>query len=179
MASVNDKPADDKDIVEPHCRRWQFSIGELLLLMTALAAYMATFGRALPVQGWRALVFIPLHFLFFLCLFAWLIGSWRIFVKAGLPGWGTLVPIYNLVLLARLAGWSSWEVIYLLIPGLNYIALIGVSIEIAHRFGKEASFGLGLFLVPTIFCPILGFGTAQYDPSRSELAKQQSAAPCG
>jgi hypothetical protein len=91
-------------------------------------------------------------------------GLWKVFVKAGEPGWAALVPIYNLVVLLKIAGKPLWWLVLLLIPFVNFIALILVGIGIAQNFGKGAGFGVGLGLLGPIFFPILGFGDAVYRP---------------
>lgn len=49
-----------------------------------------------------------------------------------------------------------------LIPFVNLIALVLISIGVAENFGKSAGFGFGLAFLGFIFYPILGFGDAQY-----------------
>lgn len=92
-------------------------------------------------------------------------GSWKTFSKAGKPGWGILIPIYNIVLLVQIAGRPIWWVILFFIPFVNIVIAIIVSIDIAKNFGKGVGFGLGLTFLGIIFYPILGFGSAQYQVS--------------
>jgi len=90
-----------------------------------------------------------------------IIGLWKVFTKAGKPGWAAIVPIYNMIVLLEIAGKPLWWFILLIIPGVNFIALLFVSLAIAARFGKGTGFGLGLWLLPFIFYPILGFGDSR------------------
>jgi len=83
---------------------------------------------------------------------------WKVFVKAGQPGWAAIIPIYNLFVLVKIAGKPAWWFILLLIPVVNLL----VFIALAERFGKGAGFGIGLGLLSPIFFPILGFGDSQY-----------------
>jgi hypothetical protein len=87
---------------------------------------------------------------------------WRVFEKAGQPGWGCLIPIYNLFLLVRIGGKPDIWVLLLLIPAVGFIVGILLAIEVAKRFGQGTGFGVGLALLPWIFYPILGFGDARY-----------------
>lgn len=87
---------------------------------------------------------------------------WKVFVKAGEPGWAAIVPIYNLYILLKIAGKPAWWIILMLIPFVNFIVFIIACIALAERFGKGAGFGVGLGLLGVIFFPILGFGDAQY-----------------
>jgi hypothetical protein len=89
-------------------------------------------------------------------------GIWKVFVKAGHPGWAAIVPIYNLVILMQIAGKPVWWIVLFFIPLANFIAAILVSIAIAERFGKGTGFGLGLAFLGPIFYPLLGFSDAQY-----------------
>ena len=145
---------------EDDLRPWQFSLGGLLLLMTGFAVWMSLIGRELLAQGGRPAV---LGTVVFLLLSAWIAGMWRIFVKAGQPGWGTIVPIYNALLLVRVAGWDSWKVIFLLIPGVHYFAWFIVCGAVALRFGKGLWYGVGLAFLPHIFFFLPGFGASQYE----------------
>lgn len=87
---------------------------------------------------------------------------WKIFAKAGQPGWAAIIPIFNTYVLCKVAGRPGWWFILLLIPFVNFIIYIILCIDLAKRFGKGAGFGIGLLLLPFIFFPILGFGSAQY-----------------
>jgi hypothetical protein len=89
-------------------------------------------------------------------------GLWKTFEKARLPGWGAIIPIYNVYLMCKLAGRPGWWFLLYLIPCVNVIIAIVIVLDIAKNFGKGAAFGLGLFILPFIFFPILGFGDARY-----------------
>jgi len=91
-----------------------------------------------------------------------IVSMWKVFEKAGQPGWGVLIPIYNIYLLLQIAGRPGWWLILYLIPFVNFVIAIIVSIDIAKNFGKETGFGLGLAFLGIIFYPILAFGSAQY-----------------
>ncbi|MDH4068824.1 MAG: DUF5684 domain-containing protein [Ignavibacteria bacterium] len=91
-----------------------------------------------------------------------LIGAWKVFEKAGKPGWGCLVPIYNIILLLEIVGRPVWWVVLCLIPFVNVIVSIILSLDLARKFGQGTGFGLGIFFFGFIFVPILGFGDARY-----------------
>ena len=92
----------------------------------------------------------------------WIVSLWKVFEKAGQPGWGILIPIYNMYLMLMIAGRPGWWLILYFIPLVNFIIGIIVAIDIAKNFGKEAIFGVGLFFFGFIFYPILAFGSATY-----------------
>lgn len=89
---------------------------------------------------------------------------WRIFTKAGQPGWACIIPIYNIYVMMKVAGKPGWWLILLFIPIVNIVIAILVAIAIAENFGKSVGFAIGLILLPIIFYPILAFGNAQYSP---------------
>jgi Na+/glutamate symporter len=91
-----------------------------------------------------------------------IVGAWKVYEKAGKPGWAAIVPIYNIVVLLEIVGKPVWWIVLFFIPIANLIATILVSIALAEQFGQSAGFGIGLWLLPFIFMPILGFGSAQY-----------------
>ena len=91
-----------------------------------------------------------------------LVSYWKVFEKAGQPGWGILIPIYNIFLLLKIAGKPGWWILLYLIPLVNIVIGIIVCIDIAKNFGEDAGFGIGLAFLGIIFYPILAFGSAQY-----------------
>jgi hypothetical protein len=101
--------------------------------------------------------------IFCLALLLVMIGSaWRVFTKAGQPGWAILVPIYNLVVLMRIIGKPGWWWLLMYIPIYGiWIAWKTVSL-LAQSFGQSTGFALGMLFLGPIFYPILGFGSARY-----------------
>ena len=97
-------------------------------------------------------------------LVAIIAGLWKVFTKAGKPGWASIIPIYNGIVLLEIAGKPLWWIILFFIPCVNIIIAILVAMEVAKNFGKGAGFGLGLAFLPFIFYPILGFSDARHQP---------------
>ncbi|MEE8408864.1 MAG: DUF5684 domain-containing protein [Myxococcota bacterium] len=87
---------------------------------------------------------------------------WKIFTKAGQPGWAAIVPIYNIIVLLQIANKPVWWIILFFVPLLNFIIAILVSVALAQAFGKGVGFAIGLLLLGVVFYPILAFGSAQY-----------------
>ncbi len=87
---------------------------------------------------------------------------WKIFVKAGQPGWAAIVPIYNLYIMTQIAGKPGWWTILLLIPYVNIVFGIWCWNLICKKFGKDTGFLIGIILLGIVFLPILAFGDAQY-----------------
>ena len=100
--------------------------------------------------------------LYFAVVIFMLIVWWKIFVKAGKPGWACLIPSHNIVLIFDIVGRPGWWWFLLLIPIVNIIILIMVIFDFAKAFGKGVGFGFGLLLLGIIFYPILAFGKAEY-----------------
>jgi hypothetical protein len=102
-------------------------------------------------------------FLFYLAFIVLLVASlWKIYTKAGEPGWAAIVPIYNLVVLLKIVGRPVWWLVLMIIPFVNFVIIILVYIDLAKSFGKDTAFGIGLVFLSPIFLPILGFGSARY-----------------
>jgi uncharacterized protein DUF5684 len=113
----------------------------------------------------------PVEGLVYVAIFALLVASvWKTFVKAGLPGWGVLVPFYNVYLLVKLAGRPGWWLILLFIPLANVVVDVVLCTDIARRFGKGTGFAVGLFFLPFVFFPILAFGDARYSGATTATA---------
>lgn len=91
-----------------------------------------------------------------------LVAMWKIFVKAGKPGWAAIVPIYNGIVLLEIVGRPIWWIVLMLIPFVNIVIGIILAIDLAKSFGKSGGFAAGLILLSFIFYPILGFGSATY-----------------
>ena len=91
-----------------------------------------------------------------------IIGMWKLYKKAGKPGWASIVPVYNIIVLIEIAGLPMWYLALFLVPLVNIYAMFKIYIEIAHKFGKSTGFGVGMFFFSPIFIPILAFSSANY-----------------
>jgi hypothetical protein len=128
-----------------HYHRLHFTGGSMTLISAAMAA--------------GAGIFI----IFYIAVIVLLISAgWQVFVKAGQPGWGVIIPIYNIYLICKIAGRPGWWVILYFIPIVNVFVALVVSLDVAKAFAKGTGFGIGLWILYVIFIPILGFGPAQY-----------------
>ena len=91
-----------------------------------------------------------------------LVAMWKIFVKAGKPGWGSIIPLYNLYCLYDMSFGKGWLFLLTIIPIVNVVITIMMYVKLAKAFGKGGGFAVGLLILPFIFMPILGFGDAEY-----------------
>jgi len=119
----------------------------------AIAGAMALFGL---VVGVFALI----------CAVIVIAAMWKLFNKAGKPGWAAIIPIYNIIVLLEIIEKPLWWIVLMFIPFVNFVIAIIVNIELAKKFGKDIVFAIGLILLPIVFLPILGFGSAQYRPTK-------------
>lgn len=94
-----------------------------------------------------------------------IVALWKVFTKAGKPGWASLIPIYNAYVMLIIAGKPGWWLILMFIPVANIVVAILAAIGLAQNFGKGGGFAAGLILLPVIFYPILAFGASEYQPS--------------
>jgi hypothetical protein len=128
--------------------------------MSLPGVQFALLQEAAEMQGYGMVTWIIILAIIVFQIAAW----WRVFEKAGKPGWAAIIPIYNIVVLIQIAGKPVWWIILCLIPIVNLIVLLLISLGVAKNFGKGTLFGLGLLLLGFIFYPILGFGDDQYQP---------------
>ncbi|MHB8859155.1 MAG: DUF5684 domain-containing protein [Thermoleophilia bacterium] len=104
-------------------------------------------------------------YLVYIAVIVFLITAlWVVFTKAGYPGWGAIIPIYNTYLMIKIAGKPGWWLVLMFVPIVNIVIEIMVALGIARNFGKSTGFGIGLILLSFIFYPILAFGSATYQP---------------
>lgn len=94
-------------------------------------------------------------------------AMWKVFEKAGEPGWAALIPIYNFIVLLKIAGKPAWWIVLMLIPFVNFVIAIVLSLAIAKNFGKGAGFGLGLAFLGPVFYPLLAWGDSRYQGQTS------------
>jgi hypothetical protein len=91
-----------------------------------------------------------------------LVALWKVFEKAGQPGWAAIIPIYNWYILLKVADKPGWWLILMFIPIANLVIAFITCLSVAEKFGKSAGFAVGLFFLGFIFFPILAFSDAQY-----------------
>ena len=87
-----------------------------------------------------------------------IVSLWKIFKKAGKPGWASIIPIYNIYIMCEIAEKEWWYVLLSFVPFANIYAMIVLYNGMAKRFGKSGGFVAGMILLPVIFFPMLAFG---------------------
>jgi len=86
-----------------------------------------------------------------------LVSMWKIYEKLGEPGWKSLIPIYNIIVLLELIKWDLWKIVLFFIPIVNIIFAFLFYRDLAGRFGKGVGFTIGMIFLPIIFYPLLAF----------------------
>jgi Family of unknown function (DUF5684) len=106
---------------------------------------------------------LGVFFVFYIAVIVLILaGLWKMYAKAGEHGWAAIIPFYNYWCLLRIVGRPGWWLILYFIPIVNFIIGLVVLWDLAKSFGKSAGWFWGLFLLPFIFFPMLGFGASQY-----------------
>lgn len=106
-----------------------------------------------------------IYFGFIIVLIA---SMWKIFTKAGRPGWAAIVPVYNFIVLLEIVNKPLWWILLLFVPLVNLIAIIIIYHELSKAFGKGVGMTI-LYFVFGIGFIILGFGDATYQGSKPSV----------
>jgi len=111
--------------------------------------------------------------IFILAVTVLLIASmWKLFEKAGKPGWAAIIPIYNYLVMIEIVGKPTIWILFLLIPCVNVIFGIWLLNLFVKSFGKSEGYTVGILLLPFIFYPLLAFGNNPYlGPSAAEAKR--------
>ena len=108
-------------------------------------------------------MFVALSSVVWLAIVVFLVAAqWRLFTKAGQPGWAVLIPVYNVIKLLQISGRSGWWLLGFGVPLLNVFVAIRLVFDLAFAFGRGVAFGFGLLFLAPVFIPVLAFGGAQY-----------------
>ena len=117
--------------------------------------YDAVYGAAAGAMALYSIIGIALTVLL-------LVSLWKIFVKAGKPGWGAIVPFYNFYCLFDSSFGNGWLFLLMFVPCVGVVMQIIAYVKLAQAFGKSGGFAVGLIFLPYVFLPILAFDGSQY-----------------
>lgn len=113
------------------------------------------------------LILVAIHF-----------GLWKLFEKAGRPGWEALVPFYREYIITKLTGRKAWVVILLLIPIVNLFVFISIYLDFVKSFGKRTFVeAVGTVLLPFIVYPLWGMDDKTYYWGKSATAEFKEKYP--
>lgn len=108
-------------------------------------------------------MFLLLFFLVYIGCAIFICASWwKVFEKAGQPGWAAIIPLYNFYVMLKIVGKPGWWFAMLFIPFVNFIFIIWSLNMLSKSFGKDEGYTIGILLLQIVFIPILGFGDAIY-----------------
>ncbi len=100
---------------------------------------------------------------FYVVLMVLMVASyWKIFAKAGKPGWASIVPIYNLVVYLQMVNRPVWWIVLFFVPIVNIVIAIVLVHDLSKSFGKGMGWTLGLLFLGIVFVPVLAFGSDQF-----------------
>lgn len=91
-----------------------------------------------------------------------IVSQWKVFEKAGQPGWACIIPFYNIITLLKIANKPWWWIFMFFIPIANIVFMIMMLHRISLSFGKGAGFTVGLLFLSIIFWGILAFDKSEY-----------------
>ena len=113
------------------------------------------------------LIFGLIYLAFIVAIF---VGMWKMYEKAGKPGWASLIPIYNIIVLHEMIGRDLVKILLLFIPFINLYFFVTLYVSLAKSFGKRET---GEYILTIFFAPFyLGLGSAQYvGPSEGPSAE--------
>jgi len=98
-----------------------------------------------------------------------IVSMWKLFERAGKPGWASIIPIYNIIVLLEIIGKPTIWILWMLIPCVNIVFAVWATNLFAKSFGKTEGYTIGMLLLPFIFYPMLAFGNNPYlGPSAAE-----------
>lgn len=86
-----------------------------------------------------------------------IISKWKIYEKAGKPGWAAIIPIYDTLIMLEIIRKPWWWLLLLLIPVVNIVYAIWMINLLSKSFGKSEGWTIGLLFLPLIFYPIMAF----------------------
>jgi Family of unknown function (DUF5684) len=90
------------------------------------------------------------------------VSMWKLFTRAGKPGWASIVPIYNTIVMLEIAGKPIWWFFMLFIPIVNIVFGFLTLYHFSKSYGKAEGFSIGVALLSIIFIPLLAFSDAKY-----------------
>lgn len=90
------------------------------------------------------------------------ISMWRIYKKAGQPGWAAIIPFYNIIVWLKIISKPAWWLILFFIPFVNIVISIWMINLLAKRFERKIGFTFGLIFLSVFFYPLLAFKDYKY-----------------
>jgi hypothetical protein len=90
------------------------------------------------------------------------VAVWKLFEKAGQPGWAAIVPFFNVYTALKIVGRPGWWLALMIVPVANIVVLIIVAVDLAKAFSRGGGFAVLLVLLPFVGFPLLAFSADAY-----------------
>lgn len=106
-----------------------------------------------------------MSWLLYIVCFYWLpfVGMYKLFEKAGEPGWAALVPFYNASVVVKIIGAPKWWLAVMLIPVMHFFIIAGMLIEFNKSFGQYKFIdNFAAIVLPYIYYPYLTSKNPEY-----------------
>lgn len=145
-----------------------FAMAAIPVLVSPILYYFQTLfagienNHVTPTNFLQSMVIGFIVFFAFTLFIISFVGRWLMYKKAGEKGWHSIVPILHILTLIKIAKKDSSMIFLLFIPLVNFFVYYQLIGSISFAFKKSSGFTAGLFFLPFIFYPILGFGDAKY-----------------
>jgi len=96
--------------------------------------------------------------IFYLTILAYFGSFWKLFPKAGFKPWEGIVPGYNVYIWLKVIKKPWWWLLLLIVPGVNFLMLIVMNVELGRSYGKR-SFTDDLLMIffPFAMVPMLAY----------------------
>ena len=91
-----------------------------------------------------------------------IVANWKIFTKAGKPGWAILIPIYNIIVMMQIIKKPLWWVIILFVPIVDIVFVILIVYNLVIKFGQPGWHVILALFLGFIYYPYLAFSKAEY-----------------
>ena len=107
----------------------------------------------------------PVVWIFYIAVIIFeLVALWKIYEKAGQPGWAAIIPIYNIVVLLKIVKMDWWHILIMLfVPFAVIVYDIILNYKLAIKFGKSTGFAVLSIFFSEITMPIIAFGSSKYE----------------
>ncbi len=92
-----------------------------------------------------------------------IIAQWRLYDKAGKPGWAVLIPFYGIIVWLDIIKRPTWWLLLLFVPGVNVVISVIMATDLAACFGKSKLWGFVMLVLFSVigYC-VLAFGNNRY-----------------
>lgn len=106
----------------------------------------------------------------------YVISVWKLYTKAGRPGWAIFVPVYGWIEFFNIAWGNGAVFLFMFAPGINILVAILTVQKLSEAYGHGLGYTLGLFFFPYVFIPVLAFGKSKHVRCQAKLAEQAEPA---